>query len=113
MFTNNMPQPDPAVYMRQFLSAEAATKANKWQGVNVTRWQNQEYDDTHQAAQVELDPAKRTALLIKLNDLVISNVVVIPVVARPTVVAVNSKLHAEVSGWDNSTWDLANWYKEA
>jgi len=113
MFTNNMPQPDPAVYMRQFLSAEAATKANKWQGVNITRWQSQEYDDTHKAAEVELDPAKRVALLIKLNDLVISNVVVIPVVARPTVVAVNSNLHAEVSGWDNSTWDLANWYKDA
>jgi len=113
MFTNNMPQPDPAVYMRQFLSTEAATKANKWQGVNITRWQSQEYDDTHKAAEVELDPAKRVALLIKLNDLVIGNVVVIPVVARPTVVAVNTKLHAEVSGWDNSTWDLANWYKDA
>jgi len=25
----------------------------------------------------------------------------------------NSKLTAEISGWDNNTWDIANWYKDA
>ena len=44
MFTTTMTQPDPAVFMRQFLSAEVATKANKWQGRNITRWQNADYD---------------------------------------------------------------------
>jgi peptide/nickel transport system substrate-binding protein len=113
MYTVNMTQPDSEVFMRQFLSNEVATKENKWQGRNITRWQNTEYDDTHKAATVELDPVKRAALLIKLNDLVISNTVVIPVVARPGVVAMNSKLVAEISGWDNNTWDLCNWYKDA
>ena len=113
MYTVNMTQPDPEVYLRQFLSEEAATKANKWQGRNITRWQSKEYDETHKAAQVELDPIKRAALLIKCNELAINNQVVIPVVARPGVVAMNSKLVAEISGWDNNTWDLANWFKEA
>ncbi len=113
MYTVTMSQPDSEVFMRQFLSDEVATKENKWQGRNITRWQNKEYDATHKAAQVELDPVKRTALLIKLNDIVIANQVVIPVVVRPGVVAINSKLAAEISGWDNNTWDLANWYKEA
>ena len=113
MYTVNMTQPDSEVFMRQFLSNEVATKENKWQGRNITRWQNTEYDDTHKAATVELDPVKRAALLIKLNDLVIANTVVIPVVARPGVVAMNSKLIAEISGWDNNTWDIANWYKDA
>ena len=48
----------------------SATKDNKWQGRNITRWQNEEYDDIHKAAQVELDPVKRAAMLIKLNELV-------------------------------------------
>ncbi len=108
-----MSQPDPEVYLRQFLSEQAATKANKWQGRNITRWQSKEYDETHKAAQVELDPIKRTAMLIKCNDLAINNQVVIPVVARPGVVAMNSKLTADISGWDNNTWDLANWFKDA
>ncbi len=112
MYTVTMSQPDPEVYLRQFLTAEVAQKDNKWQGRNITRWRNAEYDATHTTAQTELDPVKRAALLIKCNDMVIENVVVIPVVARPGVVAMNSKLKAEISGWDNNTWDLANWFKE-
>ena len=113
MYTVNMTQPDSEVFMRQFLSDEVATKENKWQGRNITRWQSKEYDDTHKAAQVELDPVKRAALLIKLNELAVNNQVVIAVVTRPGVVAINGKLEAEISGWDNNTWDLANWYKVA
>ena len=59
-----------------------AQKANKWQGRNITRWQNAEYDATHKAAQTEVDPVKRAALLI------------------------------ELTGCDNNTWDIQNWFKE-
>ena len=113
MYNNGPAQPDPEVFLRQFCSWEAATKANKWQGRNITRWQNKEYDDIHKAAQVELDPVKRAAMLIKLNELVVNNHVVIPVVARLGVAAVKDKLVVELTGWDNNTWDLANWYREA
>jgi peptide/nickel transport system substrate-binding protein len=113
MYNNGPQQPDPEVFMRQFCSWEAASKANKWQGRNITRWQNQEYDDLHKAVQVELDPVKRAAMCIKMNDLVINDVVVIPVVARLGVAAVKDKLVVELSGWDNNTWNLANWYREA
>ena len=109
-YSNGMNAPDPEVFLRQFCSWEAATKENKWQGRNVTRWQNQEYDDTHKAAQVELDPVKRAAMLIKCNELVVNNQVTIPLVARPSAVAGINALVAEISGWDNNTWDLANWY---
>ncbi|WP_395712049.1 peptide ABC transporter substrate-binding protein [Reyranella sp.] len=112
MYNNGPLQPDPEVFMRQFCSWEAASKANKWQGRNITRWQNQEYDDTHKAAQIELDPIKRAALCIKLNELVINNNVVIPVVARLGVAAVKDKLVVELSGWDNNTFNLASWYRE-
>jgi peptide/nickel transport system substrate-binding protein len=112
MYNNGPQQPDSEVYLRQFLSAEVATKANKWQGRNVTRWQSREFDETHTQAQVELDPIKRAALLIKCNDLPVNDHVVIPVVARLGVAAVNHKLVCELGGWDNNTWDLANWYRE-
>ena len=113
MFTTTMTQPDPEVFMLQFISGEAATKENKWQGRNITRWQNKEYDETHKAASVELDPAKRAALLIKCNEMAINNQVVIPVVTRPQSTGVSNKLVVELTGWDTNTWDLANWYREA
>jgi peptide/nickel transport system substrate-binding protein len=109
-YSNGMEAPDPETFLRQFCSWEVATKDNKWQGRNVTRWQNKEYDDTHKAAQVELDPVKRAAMLIKCNELVVNNQVTIPLVMRPSAVAMNSRLVAEISGWDNNTSDLANWY---
>ena len=112
MYTTTMTQPDPEVFLRQFLSNEAATKENKWQGLNITRWQNKEYDDIHKAASVELDPVKRAAMFIKLNEMAVNDQVVIPVVARPGVAAMNEKLVAVMSGWDNNTWDIQDWYKE-
>ena len=112
MYTTTMTQPDPELFMNQFSSWEVASKDNKWQGRNITRWRNEEYDKLYRAAETELDPVKRAALFIKMNELVIQNVVVIPVVFRPRVAAVSSRLHAEQSGWDSDFWALQNWYRE-
>ena len=113
MFTTTMTQPDPGAFMRQFLSSQVASKANKWAGRNITRWQNADYDNLYHASENELDPVKRAALFIAMNDMLINDVVVIPVVYRPAVSAVSDKLHAPLSGWDNNTWALQNWYRHA
>ncbi len=112
MYTTGPTQPDPQLWMQLFLSSEVAQKSNKWQGRNICRWQNAEFDGVFRQAASELDPIKRAALLIKLNDLVIQNVVVIPVVTRPSVAAVGKRLQAELSGFDSYIWDLANYYME-
>jgi len=112
MYTTTMTMPDPELFMNQFTSWEVASKENKWQGRNVTRWRNEEYDKIYRAAEAEMDPVKRAALFIKMNDLVIQNAVVIPVVQRPRVAAVSNRLRAEQSGWDSDFWALHNWYRE-
>ena len=113
MYNINMTQPDPEVFMRQFTSWEIATKENKWQGRNITRWRNDEYDKTFLAAEGELDPVKRAALFIRMNDLVCNDPTVIPIVNRPKAQAVSNKLHPVRSGWDNDLWNLADWYRDA
>jgi len=113
MFTTTMTQPDPELFMLQFASWEAAAKDNKFQGRNITRWRSEEYDKLFRAAESELDPIKRAALFIKMNEMVIQNVVVIPVVFRPRVAAVSNRMHVEQSGWDSDFWNLHNWYREA
>jgi peptide/nickel transport system substrate-binding protein len=112
MFTTNLTAPDPGFFMRQFLSSEVASKDNKWQGRNITRWRNDDYDKTFHAAEGELDPVKRAALFIAMNDMVVGDPVVIPVVYRPGVSAMSRQLRATLSGWDNVLWDLKNWYRE-
>jgi peptide/nickel transport system substrate-binding protein len=113
MYTTTMTQPDPELFMNQFTSWEIASKDNKWQGRNITRWKSEEYDKLYKAAESELDPVKRAALFIKMNEMVIQQVVVIPVVFRPRVAAVSNRLHVEQSGWDSDFWNLQNWFKEA
>ena len=105
--------PDPEGFMRQFLSSEIAAKENKWQGRNVTRWRSEAYDQAFHAAESELDPIKRAALFIAMNDMVVEHGVVIPIVSRPQVYALSSKLNAVLSGWDNTFWNLQDWYREA
>jgi len=112
MYTTTMTQPDPQFFMEQYCSWEFAQKANKWASRNISRWRNDEYDATHKAAQGELDPVKRAALFIKMNDLVINDGYIIPVVYRPRVSAANSRLVTHLSGWDNDLWALAHWYRD-
>jgi peptide/nickel transport system substrate-binding protein len=114
MFTTTMTQPDPQRFLDQFVSWEVASKENKWAGRNPTRWRNEEYDRTWKAAEAEMDPVKRAQLFIKMNDLIIQNVVVIPVVFRPRVAAISNRMRDVVqSGWDGDFWALAYWSKQA
>jgi peptide/nickel transport system substrate-binding protein len=105
--------PDPDTFMQWFVSWQAASKANKWQGVNRSRYRNDEYDRLYRASQSELDPIKRTALLIAMNDLVCREHAVIPVVYRPSIYGVGRQLVAPLSGWDNALSGIAEWYAEA
>src|SRR3989442_4770050 len=54
MYTTTMNQPDPELFMNQFTTAEVSSKENKWQGRNITRWRNEEYDKLYKAAESEL-----------------------------------------------------------
>ena len=47
--TKILRQPDPQAFMRAFCSWEVAQKANKWAGVNVSRFKNDEYDPSRAA----------------------------------------------------------------
>jgi len=112
MYTTTMLQPDPQIFMNQCVSWEAASKENKWQGRNVARWQNKEYDDLYHQAERELDPVKRAMMYITLNEMAVGDNYIQPVVYRPRVTALNSNLNVDLSGWDNDMYQLASWYRE-
>jgi len=113
MFTTTMTQPDPQIFMEQFTTDQIAQKANKWASRNLVRWSNKEFDETFKAVQNEFDPVKRAALFIKLNDLVVSDGYVIPLFARPRPRGFLNKLQPVLSAWDNDTWMLGFWTREA
>ena len=112
MYNTTMTQPDAGGFMNQYVSERVATRENKWQGRNVSRWQSKEYDAISKQAEQELDAVKRAAMYIKLNDLVVGDNYILPLLRRPKVSATSSSLVAPLSGWDNDLWQIANWYRE-
>jgi peptide/nickel transport system substrate-binding protein len=111
MYTTTQPQPDPERFLNQFTSWEVANKENKWLGRNVSRYTDPAADEAYKAAQKELDPAKRAALLIKVNEIFCEANVILPVLSRTKVVAAAKSLSHDHSGWDVDTWNLAAWYR--
>ena len=112
MFTTNMGQPDPQRFMNQFLSSEIAAKDNKWQGRNASRWHDKAYDDLYLKAQHELDPVKRAAMFIEMNEMVVGDHYILPEMNRLRVIALKRDIVAPISGWDLDLWQLANWYRD-
>jgi peptide/nickel transport system substrate-binding protein len=106
--------PDPQRFMEQFTSWRIATRENKWSGQNKTRWRHDEYDRLWKAADTEMDPVKRAALFIRMNDLIVQNVVVIPIVRRNGAEAVSRRLRGiDFHSWAWTVWNLPYWYREA
>ncbi len=111
MYTTTQPQPDPERFLNQFTSWEVASKENKWLGRNVSRYTDPEADKAYREAQKELDPAKRAALLIKVNEIFCEANVILPVLSRTKVVSAAQNLAHDHSGWDVDTWNLGAWYR--
>lgn len=106
-----MSVPDPVYLMRLFKADAIPTKANSWQGLNVGRWNNPEYDKLYDEAMAELDPVKRATIFIGMNEMLVDEVVVLPIVTRARVASMANNLYAPVSIWDNDLWSLKDWHR--
>jgi peptide/nickel transport system substrate-binding protein len=112
MYTNNPSTPYPLDYMIGWWGdpSNISQKSNSWSGNNTERWQNADYDALYKQAQTELDPAKQAPLFIQMNDLVVNNVVEIPLILRNGVSGSNKKLqNLNISPWVSNLWNLENW----
>ncbi len=110
MYAFSMSQADPATWLLQYVSWEAATKENKWQGRNISRWRNAEYDAAYNAAQSSSTRSSAP-----------------PCSSRPTTsrcpatscrsstgggLGVSNTLVAPRSGWDNDLSFLPEWSRQ-
>ena len=112
MYTTGNTSPDPAAYMNFYTCAQIPQKANNWSGDNNSRYCKPEYDRLWQQASVELDPEQRAEIFIKMNDILVKDTVVIPLVHRADVVAFGNDITGyELTAWDMRTWDIMNWQR--
>jgi peptide/nickel transport system substrate-binding protein len=113
MFTTGNTSPDPSSYLQNFTCAEIPQKANNWSGNNYGRYCNTEYDKLWRQSLQELDAKSRRQLFIKMNDMLVDNVIGIPLVHRADVAAISNELIGfDMTPWDRNTWNIKNWKKK-
>jgi peptide/nickel transport system substrate-binding protein len=112
MFTNNS-DPDPTSYLNGWTTKQIAQKSNTWQTGNYNRYSNPEFDGIIEQLRKETDPAKRATLVKKANDILILDVVIIPIVTRTQVTSgISATLKGVVpTGWDSEMYAIQDWYK--
>ena len=106
------PSPDPAAYMLIWTCGQIPQKKNDWYaGLNIERWCNPEYDALYQKALTELDPEMRTQLFIQMNDMLIEDVVMIPLVIVSWAQAITKQniKGIDLTSWDTTTWNIQDW----
>ncbi len=113
MFTTGNTNPDPTKYMKTFTCGATPQKSNNWSGDNYGRYCNPQYDRLWQQATQALDPKKREQLFIQMNDLLVKNFVVIPLIHRADVVGMNRSLAGvQLTPWDRNTWNIQDWTRK-
>jgi peptide/nickel transport system substrate-binding protein len=110
IFTHNTYSPDPAAYMKDWTCDQIPQQENNWVGYNVERWCNPEYDALYLQALKELDPDKRQEIFIQMNDMLIEDVVMIPLVHRSWISGANKNIDGiQITPWDNELWNVKDW----
>jgi peptide/nickel transport system substrate-binding protein len=104
--------PDPTAYMAGWTCDQIAQKENEWSLPNWSRYCNPIFDELFQQAANELDQTKRAELFVQMNELLIQDAAVIPLVALTTPVLVSKDLKGyEFTAWDSDTWNIQDWHK--
>ena len=115
---NGPTSPIPTAYLSSWYAGpdgeNIAQAENDWQRDNTSRWQNADYDALFEGLLRETDVEAANENLIALNDLVIENVVSIPLVQRTDApYALSNRMRPENVAigprFAISTWNIANW----
>ncbi len=112
MYTSSASGTDIPAYIAAYLCSQASQRANNWLGSNNTRYCNPEFDELHARLSVTADLDERSEIIKRLNDIVVQDYVIVPLVYRGDVSArANTLLGTEKNSWDSELWNIADWYR--
>ena len=113
MYTNSFVNNDPEGYFETFTCDEIVDPENNWMGTNINRACSAEYDMLMDNLSSEADRAKRIDLAIQLNDIIVQNQWLIPLIHRASLSARAKSLGGvRMNGWDTELWNVADWYRQ-
>ena len=112
MYTNNFSGVDPEAYMANWRCGEIPGPNSQWQGANIQRYCNPEYDALVDKLSQTAALEDRAALAKQMNDMLMSSYSIIPLIHRGGVSAhANSLGGVLISDWDTELWNIADWHR--
>ncbi|WP_412563466.1 peptide ABC transporter substrate-binding protein [Thalassobius sp. MITS945101] len=113
MYANNFDGTDPESYLAQHTCEKAPKPSAQWQGENINRFCDPEYDALIAELAKTGSLEKRGELGRKLNDMLTKDsYVVVPLVDRGRVSAhANTLGGVQLNTWDSELWNAADWYR--
>ena len=103
---------DPTPHLEQRRCGREPQPDTQWQGQNINRYCNEEYDALWSELNREPDPDRRVELVIALNDMFVQDFAHLPLVARGRVSAASTTVGGIVMNvWDSEHWNQAEWYR--
>ena len=112
MYANTFSGTDPQVYLGNGLCDKAPSPATQWQGENISRFCMEEYDALHAQLASTADINERAKIAHQLNDMVVQNGGMIPLVHRGRLSAHATSLGGvKLNVWDSELWNIADWYR--
>jgi len=113
MYANNFDGTDPEAYMSNWHCDQIPKPENQWQGNNMPRYCNPEYDALVEEMQRTGELEKRAELAKAMNDMLMQDYVMLPLVDRGRVSAKSKSLGGVVlNTWDSELWNVADWYRK-
>jgi len=110
MFTNTFDGTDPEGYMSNWVCDQVSGPENQFNGQNIVRYCNPEYDALSAEMAQTADPARRIELAMAMNDILIQNGAIIPLVHRASVSAHSNTIEGvRMNPWDSELWNVAEW----
>ncbi len=115
MYNDGNSSPDPGAYMIYWTCDQIPQQENDWAGgENIERWCNPDYDMLYEQSRTEIDIEKRKQLFIQMNDMLIEDVVMIPLVHRGTTSGVNPTIEGiDFTPWDVHVWNIKDWRRKS
>ena len=110
MYTNNFAGVDPEAYMANWLCSEIPGPDTQWQGQNIQRYCDPEYDALVQELSETADIDKRGEIAKRLNDMLVQSYTIQPLVHRASVSAhANTLGGVKMTDWDTELWNIQDW----
>jgi peptide/nickel transport system substrate-binding protein len=110
MYTNDFPGTDPETYLGNWVCGEISGPDNQWLGNNIPRWCNKDYEALVAQMSTTAVLEERMALAKQMNDMLMQDFVMIPLVHRGDVSSVNNTLlGVRFNSWDSELWNIADW----